>query len=106
MQRLLLQFNFLGAFPGMTHSFGLVFFIFKLLPSDEEVPSTGTYRQSLSKEKAKGSSRPLAKAKTDWVYTMYLPLSEEGAMVFLLFLADLLLHLTFSSIFLPSEGGG
>jgi hypothetical protein len=76
----------LGAFPGTIHGFGLMFFAFKLLPSDKEVPSTGTYCQSLSKKKAMGSSRHLAEAEADWACTMSLPSSLEEAMVFLFFL--------------------
>jgi hypothetical protein len=61
-------------------------FTFKLLSSDKEVPFTGAYCQLLSKEKSKGSSRPLAEAEADWAYTMSLPLLLEEAMVFLFFL--------------------
>ncbi len=64
MQTLLLQFSLLGAFPGMIDGSCLTYFPLKLLPNDE-VPSTGAYCQWLSKEKAKGSLRPLAKAKKD-----------------------------------------
>ena len=83
-----------------------MFFTFKLLPSDEEVPSTGEYCQLLSKEKAKGSSRPLAKAKADWVYAMSLLSLSEEAIVFLFFLANLFLRSTFSATFLCTEGDG
>jgi hypothetical protein len=106
MQTLSLLFNCLGAFPGRIHGFGLTFFTLKLLPSDKEVPSTGAYRQSLSEEKAKGSLRPLAEAKADWVYAMSLLLSSEEAMVFLFFLTNLSLRLTFSAAFLHPGGGG
>jgi hypothetical protein len=83
-------------------------FKFKLLPNDKEVPSTGVYCQSESKEKAKSLSRPLAKAKADWAYAMSLPylLELEAAMVFLFFLGGLPLHLAFSATFLhPGRGG-
>jgi hypothetical protein len=105
MQKLLLQFTWLGAFPGTIDGSGLMSFTFKLLPNDE-VPSTGAYHQLLSKEKAKGSLRPLSKAKTDWAYAMSLPSLSEEAMVFLLFLADLLPRSTFSAAFLRAEGEG
>ncbi len=82
-----------------------MFFTFKLLPSDEDVPSTGMYRQSLSEEKTKGSSRPLAEAKADWAYAMSLPSLLEEAMVFLFFLADLLPRSTFSAAILHLGGG-
>ncbi len=64
------------------------------------------YHQSLSKKKAKGSSRPLAEAEVDWVYAMSLPPSSEEAMVFIFFLAGLSQNLTFSAAFLCAGGGG
>ncbi len=48
--------------------------------------------------------RPLAKAKTDWAYAMSLPSSSEEAMVFLLFLVDLLPRSTFSVAFFAGRG--
>jgi hypothetical protein len=62
-------------------------FTFKLLPT-KEVPSTGVYCQSSSKEKAKGSLRPLAEAANGWAYAMALPLSLEGAVALFQLLAD------------------
>jgi hypothetical protein len=105
MQTLLIVFNQLVAFPGTIDGSGLMSFTFKLLLNDE-VPSAGAYCQLLSEAKAKGSSRPLTKAKTDWAYAMSLPSLLEEAMVFLLFLADLLLRLIFSATFLHTGGGG
>jgi hypothetical protein len=43
-----------GAIPGATHGFGLMVFIFKLLPSDEEVLSSGVYRQLLCQRESEG----------------------------------------------------
>jgi hypothetical protein len=106
MQTLSLIFNCLGAFTGTTHSFGLMFFTFKLLPSDKEVPTTGAFHQLLSKEKAKVSLRPLAEAEADWAFAMFLLSLLEEAMVFLFLLADLLLCLTFSVSFLHAGRGG
>ncbi len=71
-----------------------------------EVLSTAAYHQLSSKEKAKGSSRPLAKAVKGWVYAMALPLLLEGAVAFFPLLADLLSRLTFSAAFLRAGGGG
>jgi hypothetical protein len=105
VQTLLLQLNCLGAFPGTITGSGLMSFTLKLLPN-KEVPSTGAYRQLLSEEKAKGLSRPLAKAAKGWAYAMSLPLLLEEVTVFLLFLANLLLCLTFSAAFLHAGGGG
>jgi hypothetical protein len=105
VQTLLLQFSCFGAFPGTIDGSGLMSFTFKLLPNDE-VPSTGMYHQPLSKKKAKGSLRPLAEAKIDWVYAMSLLLVSEEVMVFLLFLAYLLPCSTFSATFLRAGGGG
>ncbi len=104
MQTLLLQFNFLGAFPGTIAGSGLMSFTFKLLPTKE--PSTGTYRQLLSKEKAKGLLRPLAEAAKGWTYAMSLPLLLEGEVAFFPFFANLLSRLTFSAAFLRAGGGG
>ncbi len=86
-------------------SSGLMSFTFKLFPN-EEVLSIGTYRQLLSKKKAKGSLRPLAKAAKGWAYALALLLLLEEAMAFFLFLANLLQCLTFSAIFLRTGGGG
>jgi hypothetical protein len=107
-QTLLLLLNCLGAFPGTIHGIGVKVFTFKLLPNNRDVLSTGAYHQQVSKEKAKGSLRPLAKAGADWAYAMSLPsLSElDAAMVFLFFLAGLSLCLTFSAAFLCAGGGG
>ncbi len=71
-----------------------------------KVPSTGTYRQSLSEEIATGSLKPLAKAVKGLAYAMSLLLLLEEVMDFLLFLADLLLRLTFSAAFVHAGGGG
>jgi hypothetical protein len=102
-----LLFNCLGAFPGTIHGFGLMLFTFKLLPNDKKLPTTGTYHQLESKEKAKGSLRPLAEAKVDWAYAIFLPTSsEEATMVFLFFLAGLSPRSTFYAAFLSAGGGG
>jgi hypothetical protein len=105
MQTLSLLFNCLGAFPGTIDGSGLMSFTFNLLTNDE-VPSTDAFRQLLFEEKAKGSLRPLAKAKTDWGYAMSLLLLLEEAMVFFSFLVNLLPRLTFSATFLRTGGGG
>jgi hypothetical protein len=105
MQTLLLWFNSLGTFPGTIAGSGLMSFTFKLLPT-EEVLSTGAYRQSLSKEKAKGLSRPLAKATKGWAYAMALPMLLEEAVAFFPLLANLLWCLNFSATFLRTGGGG
>jgi hypothetical protein len=82
---------------------------FKLLPNDK-VPSTVATHQSLSKvskEKTKGSLRPLDKPGKGWAYAKSLPSSwEEVIIAFLLFLANLLLHSTSSAAFLRAGGGG
>jgi hypothetical protein len=67
----------LGALPGMilctsfeTDGTGLTVSAFKQLPKNKKVLSTVAYRQSALEEKIKGSLRPLAEDKVDWVYAM------------------------------------
>ncbi len=115
VQSLLLLLYCLGVLPGTilctsveTDGTGLMIFTFKLLPKNKEAPSTGVHHHSVLDKKAKGSLRPLAKAKVDWVYDMslLLLLELEAAMVSLFFLAGFSLHSTFlSAPFLRAEGG-